>query len=190
MAVSPSLCSVNDGDAALVSRVLAGEKEAYGTLMDRYRDRFGRYATHLLGDRHEAEDVLQDTFVRGYRFLGQCQDRDRFGAWLFRILVNRCRTVHGTRKRSNGSIRLEEEPNLASRGAPTEDAAWRDEIQRALSQLPSDHREAFLLKYVEELSYEEMETLTGAGVSALKMRTKRACDRLRELLGEVYHART
>jgi RNA polymerase sigma-70 factor (ECF subfamily) len=181
---------VNDGDAALVSRVLAGEKEAYGILMDRYRDRFGRYATHLLGDRHEAEDVLQDTFVRGYRFLTQCEDPDRFGAWLFRILVNRCRTAHGTRRRSGPVLALEDEPNLAARGSAAEDTAWRDEIQRALARLPADQREAFLLKYVEDLSYEEMETITGVRMSALKMRVKRACDRLRTLLGEVYHART
>jgi RNA polymerase sigma-70 factor, ECF subfamily len=190
MAASPSLLYVNDGDAALVSRVLAGEKEAYGTLMDRYRDRFGRYATHLLGDRHEAEDVLQDTFVRGYRFLAQCEDPDRFGAWLFRILVNRCRTAHGSRRRGGIALALEDEPHLAAHGSPADEAAWRDEIQRALSLLPTEHREAFLLKYVEDLSYEEMESITGAGISALKMRTKRACDRLRELLGEVYRART
>ena len=189
MAASPSLLRVTDGDAALVSRVLAGEKEAYGTLMDRYRDRFARYATHLLGDRHEAEDVLQDTFVRGYRFLRQCQDPERVGAWLFRILVNRCRSAHGSRRRQGVSLRLEEEPHLAARDSGVDSVGWRDEIQRALARLPADHREAFLLKYVEELSYEEMETITGAGISALKMRTKRACDRLRELLREVDDAR-
>ena len=190
MAASPSPVYVKDGDAALVTRILAGEKEAYGTLMDRYRDRFARYATHLLGDRHEAEDVLQDTFVRGYRFLRQCQDPDRVGAWLFRILVNRCRSAHGIRKRKGIALRLEEEPNLPSRDPGAESVGWREEIQRALARLPADHREAFLLKYVEELSYEEMETITGAGISALKMRTKRACDRLRELLGEVYNAQS
>jgi RNA polymerase sigma-70 factor (ECF subfamily) len=181
---------VNDGDAALVSRVLAGEKEAYRTLMDRYRDRFGRYATHLLGDRHEAEDVLQDTFLRGYRFLAQCEEPDRFGAWLFRILVNRCRSAHGVRRRSGPVLALEDQPNLATRGSAAEEIAWRDEIRRALALLPADQREAFLLKYVEDLSYEEMETITGVRISALKMRVKRACGRLRDLLGEVYHART
>ena len=190
MAISPGLKSVNDGDAALVSRVLAGEKDAYGMLMDRYRGQFARYATHLLGDRHEAEDVLQDTFVRGYRFLVQCQDPDRFGAWLFRILVNRCRSAHGSRRRRGILRSLEDEPGLPAREGLTDTVGWRDEIQRALSLLPADHREAFLLKYVEELSYEEMETITGVGISALKMRAKRACDRLRELLGEVYDARS
>ena len=59
-----------------------------------------------------------------------------------------------------------------------------EEIQRALQQLPADQREAFVLKYVEELSYEEMSALVRASESALKMRVKRACDRLRELLPE------
>ncbi len=57
-----------------------------------------------------------------------------------------------------------------------------EDIQRALDQLDSEQREAFVLKYVEELSYEEMSELTGAGVSALKMRVQRACARLRKLL--------
>jgi RNA polymerase sigma-70 factor (ECF subfamily) len=68
---------------------------------------------------------------------------------------------------------------------PAERTAWREEIERALSRLDPEQREAFLLKHVEELSYEEMAEITGAGISALKMRVKRACDRLRQLLEEV-----
>ena len=64
----------------------------------------------------------------------------------------------------------------------------REEIERALGQLEVEQREAFLLKHVEGLSYEEMAAITGAGTSALKMRVKRACGRLRELLNGVYHA--
>jgi RNA polymerase sigma-70 factor (ECF subfamily) len=60
-------------------------------------------------------------------------------------------------------------------------------IERALSMLPAEQREAFLLKHVEELSYEEIAEMTGVSVSALKMRVKRACDALRDLLEGVYH---
>ena len=63
---------------------------------------------------------------------------------------------------------------------------WREEIGRALGQLDAGQREAFLLKHVEDMSYDEMAVLTGVGVSALKMRVKRACDRLRDLLWEEY----
>ena len=62
----------------------------------------------------------------------------------------------------------------------------REEIHRGLARLVPEQSEAFLLKYVEELSYEEMAELTGAGESALKMRVKRACERLRDLLSESY----
>jgi RNA polymerase sigma-70 factor (ECF subfamily) len=68
---------------------------------------------------------------------------------------------------------------------PAEREAWREEIDRALKLLDDDQREAFLLKHVEDMGYEEMATLTGVGVSALKMRVKRACERLRAMLQEV-----
>jgi RNA polymerase sigma-70 factor (ECF subfamily) len=178
-----------DGDAVLVQRVLAGEEAAYGALMARYQDRFGRYATHLLGDQYEAEDALQEAFVRGYRFLHQCEAPERVGAWLFRILVNRCRTARVRIRRRSQEIPVDTAPeNDGAVARLPADPGWRDEIDRALARLPQDLREAFLLKHVEELSYEEMEQLTGAGISALKMRVKRACDRLRDLLQETHDA--
>jgi RNA polymerase sigma-70 factor (ECF subfamily) len=74
----------------------------------------------------------------------------------------------------------------AAEDHPAEQTAWREEIDRALQQLRPDQREAFVLKYVEELGYDEMSQVTGVGVSALKMRVMRACERLRELLSEVH----
>jgi RNA polymerase sigma-70 factor (ECF subfamily) len=70
---------------------------------------------------------------------------------------------------------------------PADDAAMREEIPRAVDGLPVEQREAFLLKYVEGMSYEEMAAITGARISALKMRVKRACERLRETLEGVCH---
>ena len=73
-------------------------------------------------------------------------------------------------------------------GSETEvDVDFAGHIERALSTLPSDQREAFLLKHVEELSYEEIAEITGVSISALKMRVKRACDALRGLLEGVYN---
>jgi RNA polymerase sigma-70 factor (ECF subfamily) len=74
----------------------------------------------------------------------------------------------------------------ASSEHPSDDRALGEEIHRALEQLDAEQREAFLLKHVEGLSYEEISEITGAGVSALKMRVKRACDRLKVSLQEVY----
>ncbi len=88
-----------ESDGALVRRVLAGDRRAYAGLVARYRDRLGRYAMRMLGNEADAEEALQDTFVRGYRSLARCTDADRFGAWMFGILVNRCRTKGAQRAR-------------------------------------------------------------------------------------------
>lgn len=172
-------------DAAIVQRVLEGDTEAYSVLVGRHRDRLGRFAVHMLGNRDDAEEALQDAFIRAFRSLARCEDPDRFGAWVFRILANRCRTALGRRGRRHRTFVHDEVAILtAAEEHPAERSAWREEIEIALGRLEPDQREAFLLKHVEGLEYEEMAKVTGAGVSALKMRVKRACDRLRALLTE------
>src|SRR5580765_3539909 len=84
---------VEAGDAELVLRIRAGDIGAYAALVGRYRGRLGRYALHMIGNREDAEEALQDAFVRAYRSLARCDDPARFGAWLYGILVNRCRTT-------------------------------------------------------------------------------------------------
>ena len=181
-------------DAALVARVTGGDTDAYAVLVARHRDRLARYALRMLGDRDDAEEALQDTFIRAYRALPRCDAPDRFDAWLFSILVNRCRTAGArlsrrerTFVRDDGAL-LGAASGAEGPAAEVERGQWREEIARALARLDAAQREAFLLKHVEELSYEEMAVVTGVGVSALKMRVKRACDRLRELLREAYCA--
>jgi RNA polymerase sigma-70 factor (ECF subfamily) len=173
----------------LVRRVLAGDVEAYAGLVARYRDRLGRYAVHLLGNVADAEDALQETFVRAYRGLERCATPERFGAWVFRILVNRCRTIGAQRARRERVVtpndQLLEDADVAH---PADRLAWGEAIRWALDQLTPEQREAFLLKHVEDLSYEEMVELTGVGESALKMRVKRACETMRALLAEVERA--
>jgi len=173
----------------IVARVLRGDVEAFRVLVDRYRDRYARYAFHMLGNREDSEEALQDAFTRAYRSLARCEDPERFGAWLFRILVNRCRTAGARRGRRQRTFVSDEGALLAAaHDHPAEQTAWREEIDRALTRLRPEQREAFLLKYVEEMGYDEMSRLTGVGVSALKMRVMRACDRLRELMSEVHSA--
>jgi RNA polymerase sigma-70 factor, ECF subfamily len=176
---------VESSDGQLVRRVLAGDVDAYAVLVARYRDRYARYAVHMLGSREDAEEALQDAFVRAYRSIARCDDPERFGAWLFRILVNRCRTSGARRTRRWRTV-VEDEVAVLSAAVPSaaDAVGWREELDRALARLEADQREAFLLKHVEDLSYEEMSTMTGVGVSALKMRVKRACDRLRAMLQE------
>ncbi|MGI8498329.1 MAG: RNA polymerase sigma factor [Gemmatimonadaceae bacterium] len=183
------LYEVETSDAATIRRVLDGDVDAYAILVARYRDRYARFAVHMLGNREDAEEALQDAFVRAYRSLHRCEEPERFGRWFLSILANRCRTAGAKRGRYERVVVTDEHAMLgASQGHPAERTAWREEIRLALAQLPSDQREAFLLKHVEELSYEEMSLLTGIGVSALKMRVNRACGKLRDLLREACSA--
>lgn len=179
---------VETSDAELVRRVRAGDTGAYGTLVARYRDRLGRYAVHMIGDREDAEEALQDAFVRAYRSLARCDDPARFGAWLYGILVNRCRTT-GARAARRRRLFINDESALNGAAHPdrTERIDWDDAVGRALNRLSPEYREAFLLKHVEELEYEEIAQLTGAGISALKMRVKRAREQLQVILRETEH---
>lgn len=184
------ISKVEPSDAELVNRVRAGDAAAYGGLVARYRGRLGRYAVHMLGNREDAEEALQDAFVRGYRSLASCDDPARFGAWLYGILVNRCRTV-GARTARRRRIFVDGDAAIATaaatNGGPERPTEWDDVVERALARLSPVYREAFLLKYIEDLEYEEMARLTGAGVSALKMRVKRAREQLQIFLKEAEH---
>lgn len=173
-------------DAELVRRTLAGETAAYTTLVDRHSRACLRYGTRLLGNREDAEDATQEAFLRAYRALATYEERTAFRTWLFAILINRCRTALLQRGRRERRIQSDGEAVERATSAPVAPAVeLRVEIARALAALAPDQREAFLLKHVEQLEYEEMAEITGAGVSALKMRVQRACARLREALGDL-----
>jgi RNA polymerase sigma-70 factor (ECF subfamily) len=180
---------VTESDALVVRRVLAGDVDAFAILVDRYHPHYVRFATHLVGNREDAEEVVQDTFLRAFRALARYEERERFGAWLMRILVNQARTLTARDRRR---ARLLSEGTIdwppATESHPAERDEIREECRRALSRLRPEQREAFLLFHVEGFSYEEISLITGSGVSALKMRVKRACDRLRELLQETHRA--
>jgi RNA polymerase sigma-70 factor (ECF subfamily) len=172
-------------DAEAISAVLRGETGMYRHLVLRYQNTFRRYAARVLGSADDADDALQLAFVRAFRSLASCRNPDRFAPWLYQIVVNECRTFAARRARRERRIVDDESALEQASAAEPADEHGQEEIQRALDTLPIDQREAFVLKHVEDLSYDEMAELTGVGVSALKMRVKRACDRLRELLEEV-----
>lgn len=176
-------------DAQLIEEILAGHVESFSELFQRHRDTCTRFAVRMLGSRTDADDVLQSAFMRAFRGLRKCRDRDRFGGWLYQIVINECRTFASRQKRREQRFVADQEIiDRAVTPVETESGdAMSEHVQRALARLPAEQKEAFLLKYVEELSYEEISEVTGVGVSALKMRVKRACDGLRDMLEGVYH---
>jgi RNA polymerase sigma-70 factor, ECF subfamily len=173
-------------DAELIARVLAGDREAYAGLVERYQESLYRYAYGMLRDPDLTADLVQESFVSAYASLASCRDRDNFRAWIFRILRNRC-TDHARSPAARSDSIDHHELRLFARDAPADDvenAEIRRAVESALARLPENQREAFLLRHVENLSYEEMSELLETGVSALKMRVMRARTVLQEALRE------
>ena len=173
----------------LVRAAQRGDVQAFAALVDSYYARCLRFAMHMLASRDDAEEAVQDAFVRVYRALPGYVEREAFEPWLFRILANRCRTTGSRERRRAEFVEFGEVPERPSESRHDDAIAWREEIARALAALPPDQREAFLMRHVEDLSYEDMALVTGAGISALKMRVKRACEALRAMLEDGTDAR-
>lgn len=176
-------------DADLVRAALDGDATAFAELVDRHARVCLRYATRMLGSHEDAEEATQEALVRAHRALARYDGRTAFRTWLMSILINRCRTALLHRKRRTSRIVLDDAAvHRAHVESTAADADLRFTLERALAELEPGQREAFLLKHVEQLSYDEMSAATGVGISALKMRVQRACERLQRLLEDPRHA--
>ena len=140
----------------------------------------------MLRNPDDAEDMVQDAFVRLYRALPRYEERQRFEPWLFQILGNCCRTANTVFGRERA--RSTDDETAIERVASPDDSSrlaemgWSDAVRRALAEVPDYNREIFLLHHIEGFSYDEIERMTGVKQSALKMRVKRAADLLRTKL--------
>jgi RNA polymerase sigma-70 factor (ECF subfamily) len=181
---------VNDGapDVEVVARILGGDGEAFGILIRRYEPGLLRFATRILGNPDAAADAVAESLVRAYRHLAQCRDPARLKSWLYRITGNRCRSHLARRHTNDISLSEAPAPSLADNTdawAAVERSEQVELVERALAALPAEKREAFVLKHVEGMSYEEMAAVTGARIPTLKMRVHRAREALLAALEEV-----
>src|SRR5215471_6014269 len=97
--------SVTDrSDADLVAAAARGNVDAFAELSRRYRNTYTRFAVRMVGNRDDAEDVLQSAFIRAYRALDRCREPDRFGGWLYQIVANECRSFVIRRSRRDRRI--------------------------------------------------------------------------------------
>ncbi|HEX4561767.1 MAG TPA: sigma-70 family RNA polymerase sigma factor [Gemmatimonadales bacterium] len=172
-------------DAEVIARILSGDVEAFGALITRYEGGLLRFATRMLGSRDAAADAVAEGLVRAYRHLASCRDPARFRTWVFRIVANRCKS-HLAR-RPAGDVSLDDAPPLA--GPENAEAAFErtdqlERLERALATLTPEKREAFVLKHLDGMSYEEMSAVTGERVPTLKMRVHRAREALLAALKE------
>ncbi len=183
-------------DLTLVDRVLSGDRRAFESLVRKYERRVFRVALAVLRNIEDAEEAMQDTFVKTFRHLDQFRTEARFSTWLTRIAINEAIEKRSTRKNYEplGESETAEGQVIPKRYEPwrsnPEELYGKQEIHRviedAIQSLPDIYREAFVLRDVEGLTAEEAAEALGITVPALKSRLLRARLTMREALAEKF----
>ncbi|HYO60322.1 MAG TPA: sigma-70 family RNA polymerase sigma factor [Actinomycetota bacterium] len=168
-------------DELLLQRAAGGDQPAFSALVKRHEDRVFAIAMRITGDRADALDATQDTFVSVFRQSGSFRAEAAFTTWLYRVAVNACRDL--LRKRKRLPEPTEELPEQARPGIGTEDVVGlRLDLTRALAQLPEDYRDAVLMHDLGAIPYDEIAEITGVALGTVKSRISRGRRRLAELL--------
>ena len=172
-------------DDALMKRVTEGDENAFGEIVDRYKDSLVNYLTHLVRSRDRAEEIAQDAFVRLYRSAANYRERDRLGPYLFRIATNL--TVSEIRRERRWNLLLPRlHASTSASIAPPDANLITDEIQRqvhaALEKLPVKYRAPLVLFEIEEWSYDEIAAALEVRTGTVKSRISRARELLRRQL--------
>jgi RNA polymerase sigma-70 factor (ECF subfamily) len=173
-------------DQELIQEVREGKRRAYTELMHRYQERVYWVARRIVGGHEDADDVTQETFVKAFLALGEFRGDSSFFTWLYRIAVNL--SLNTIRKRQVLSYLHESE--LLGRFLPShDDPSERVEqeetatlLERAIAQLPEKQRAVFVLRYHDELSYEEIAKILKTSIGGLKANYFHALRKVREHL--------
>lgn len=174
--MSPGSHSESD-DAQLVARSLRQDQEAFGLLIDRHAAAIVNLAYRMVGNRAEAEDLAQETFLAAFKSLSTFRSDSKFSTWLYRIATNKCKDWLRVKRPGQGRHDVDADESLdvhlAEERTPELLLSQQQvamELEQAIQRLPPLYREAFILKHVEGLSYEEMKAIVGVGTDTLKMR--------------------
>ena len=164
-------------DTQLVARSLKQDHEAFGQLIDRHASAIVNLAYRMVGNQAEAEDLAQEAFLAAFKALPTFRADAKFSTWLYRIATNKCKDWLRVKRPGQGQYDVDADEQLdlhvAEERTPEELLSQQQvgqELERALQRLPALYREAFVLKHIEGLSYEEMEAILGVSGDTLKMR--------------------
>lgn len=186
-------------DEELMAHFQDGVVDAFDVLVDRYSSRLFRFVLDFVKDRHKAEDIVQDTFIRVYRNRHSYKPVAKFSTWLYTIGGNLARSEYrkGRRRRMSPLHWTGEQeegfelPLPADTHEPNRIAESRihlEQILEALSKLPDPFREVVTLRDVQQLSYEEIADITGLPLGTVKSRIHRGRSQLQNVLGHLYNS--
>ena len=169
-------------EAALVARAQRGDRDAFAALIGRHASAVLTVAWRIVGDRALAEDAAQETFLAAFRGLSRFRADARFSTWLYRIAVNKCHDLLRSRAGERQGVVDDEGGDALAEIADASktpedqllDRQRATQIDDALARLAPVYREAFVLRHVEGLSYEEMSDVLGIEGGTLRMRVYKA----------------
>lgn len=178
-----------DAEAQLVRSAQLGNRASFEQLVRLHADRLYAVVIRVVGDRHEAEEVVQETFLRAWRSLGRFEGRSQFFTWLYRIGVNEAKRTYERRNSRPAATPLDQAPGTAAdeSDAPharAEASDLRAALEDAIRQLPMDYRVPLVLRDVEGLSTAEAAGVMDLGEAAFKSRLHRARLAVREAVEE------
>jgi RNA polymerase sigma-70 factor (ECF subfamily) len=182
-------------DEQLMLRVQAGEKSCYDILVSRYKKRLYNYVLRMVADPDVAEELAQDAFVRAYVNADKYRTIARFSTWLYTIATNLVRNRYRRKKRRPPLLSLfhrsredgeEMVQDVADTAPDPEQRAIGEDLERliaqATEQIPERYREPFLLREVNQLSYEEIRAVTGLKLGTVRSRINRARNHFRRII--------
>ena len=181
-------------DRQLVLRAQLGEKVAFDTLVTKYQRRLFRVAIRMVGDTAEAEDVVQETFIKAYRALSQFRGDSAFFTWLYRIAVNAARNSLESKGRRLPELHANKsdddetfDAGLYLNDIDTPESLLLSKqiaqtVNQAMDALPEDWRMALSLREIDGLSYEEIAELLGCSQGTVRSRLHRARKAMKDWL--------
>ncbi|XZE54870.1 RNA polymerase sigma factor [Planctomycetaceae bacterium SH139] len=181
-------------DAELIEAALTGDRTAFEGLVLRYQDRLYAAMVQVVGSADEAEDVVQDAFVRAFLKLDTFQNNSQFFTWLYRIAFNSALSRMRRRKTTTSLDQARE----AVGDEPVDQIAGPDErllqqervqmVQKALGQLSPDHRAILVLREMEDHAYEQIAEILNISIGTVRSRLSRARSQLKTVLEELEEA--
>jgi len=183
-------------DSGVVASFLEGEKRAFNELVDRYQSRLNNFVYRTTGDRERAEDLVQETFIRVYRHIHRFDQSKKFSTWIYTIASNLAKNELRNRSRNPLVLFQTITKNWAAsdeRALEWEDNTYRPDdlfrkrhlkqlVESVVDELPTHHREVFILREMEGKTYEEIAEITGCNLGTVKSRLNRARNNFAHLI--------
>ena len=163
----------------IVARILEGDRQAYSLLIKEYQAAIYNLAYRMTANTQDAADLTQDIFTRAYTYLWRYNPRKKFFTWLYTIALNTIKNhIKKNKQYKNACSSDLEERQLSAK----QNSSEAQDINIYLSGLDMETRALIIMKYVQELSFEEIAKIKGKSVSALKMRIYRGLEKLKEMM--------